>query len=180
MQTAQEKGRQQTENSGFYGWQDNDRDDERAQNFAKNRLSSINNLPGAQSNAVRRHASTKEFVPVAMSSPRKGGADNSYKLRNGSNIQLHHAQRPPPGRPTRTAQQPTDNTFYRKNSVGAELIQAATEAPSTIYGKQTSHPMSKNKSSGVMLAIDQKLGQRVQGVKKAQEVPRPQRQMDIP
>ena len=88
-----------------------------------------------------------------MSAAQKGGADNSYKLRNGSSFQLQH-QHSASGRPARTAKETSDSTFYRKGATGAEFIQAATEAPSVIYSKQTNHPMGKNRSSGVMLAID--------------------------
>ena len=73
------EGRKHVEKSGaLYGWSDNDADRvaQRATNLAKNRVSNINALPGASSNAYEG--------PPAMSSPRKGGADVSYKLRNGS------------------------------------------------------------------------------------------------
>lgn len=123
-------------------------------------MSNINGLPGASSNEMRRQAGPYDAVP-ATSAPFKGGADNSYKLRNGSSIQLQHQTHSTGSRPGRRAQETADSTFYRKGTTGAEFIYAATEAPNMIYSKNKSHPMATNKSSGVMLAIDQQLGQRV-------------------
>ena len=84
-QSVQENSRKQKEKDGFFGWSDNDRDADRAVNLAKNRVSNINNLPGASSNEMKRQAGPYGEVS-GMSSPRKGGADTSYKLRNSSSI----------------------------------------------------------------------------------------------
>ena len=103
-QTAAEKGRQAAKNSGaLYGWTDSDRDAERATNLAKNRVSNIGSLPGASSSEMRKQAGPYEGSS-GISSPRKGGADSSYKLRNGSSIQLHHQTHSTGSRPSKRAQ----------------------------------------------------------------------------